>query len=294
MVLLATMSLPTKKSSSSKEQAMKLVLTRYPGGKARLSSWIVGHMPEHRRYVEAYGGAINVLLGKAPADEEFVIEKDLGMATLIRVVKRDVREFADRMSRLTYDRQVYEDARSRLRSGDWSSELDLAGLVYVVRRQSIGGLGGSYSDSTMSDQARRWSNGVSRLPRISERLSRVEVIHGDALEWLDLLDDEDTFVYADPPYPHGTRTCRSLYNHEMGDWAHRRLLRLLGDLHAKVLVSGYDNMIYGHALEGWDFETKEVHLHAALAKEGTIRTEVLWANYALRRHGMRGAPAAAA
>lgn len=83
------------------EESMKhMCLTRYPGGKARLYRWIVGHLPEHRRYVEAYGGAIHVLLGKEPAEEEIVIEKDLGIATLLRVVQDQDRELARRMARL--------------------------------------------------------------------------------------------------------------------------------------------------------------------------------------------------
>jgi DNA adenine methylase len=283
------------KAVTVEEEAMKkMVLTRYPGGKSRLVPWIVGHMPEHRRYVEAYGGAINVLLGKQPAEEEFVIEKDLGMATLIRVVQKHVREFATRMSRLTYHRRIFEEAKGRLRSEDWASEMDLAGLVYVVRRQSIGGQGGSYSHSATKDQAKWWRNGVSTLAAISERLGRVEVLNGDALEWLDLLDDHHTLTYADPPYVHGTRTCLSLYSHEMSDRGHRRLLRLLGDLNGMVLVSGYDNLIYRYGLEGWDFDTRDVRLHAALAEKKTLRTEVLWANYELSPQETRTSIATAA
>ena len=38
---------------------------RYPGSKARLADWIIGHFPEHRSYLEPFLGSGAVSVSKA-------------------------------------------------------------------------------------------------------------------------------------------------------------------------------------------------------------------------------------
>ena len=74
---------------------------RYFGGKWALAPWIIGHMPEHRVYVEPFGGAASVLLRKPRSkieiyndlDDEIVglfriLQNPTQCQTLVRVLKR--------------------------------------------------------------------------------------------------------------------------------------------------------------------------------------------------------------
>nr|WP_256422750.1 DNA adenine methylase [Halobellus rarus] len=42
----------------------------FPGGKSRLSSWILDHVPEHTCFVEVFGGAAGVLVNKDPSTSD--------------------------------------------------------------------------------------------------------------------------------------------------------------------------------------------------------------------------------
>ena len=86
-------------------------------------------------------------------------------------------------------------------------------------------------------------------------------------------DTEDVFIYADPPYLHGTRK-NYLYKHEMKDSDHEELLNLLIAHPGKILLSGYDNDLYNSILSGWKKAQK-----VTTAEGGVRRVETLWMNY---------------
>lgn len=82
-----------------------------------------------------------------------------------------------------------------------------------------------------------------------------------------------TLIYADPPYPHSTRTSRKRYRFEMSDGDHRRLLTLLRSVPAKVMISSYPSALYAEELAGWRCLTFQV------MTRGGPRTECLWCNF---------------
>ena len=49
---------------------------RYPGSKARLADWIIGHFPEHRSYLEPFLGSGAVLFQKPRSSIETVNDLD--------------------------------------------------------------------------------------------------------------------------------------------------------------------------------------------------------------------------
>lgn len=60
---------------------------RYHGGKFRLAPWVMEFFPDHRIYVEPFGGAAGVLIQKPRAYSEVYNDLDGDMVNFFRVVQ---------------------------------------------------------------------------------------------------------------------------------------------------------------------------------------------------------------
>jgi hypothetical protein len=99
----------------------------------------------------------------------------------------------------------------------------------------------------------------------------------DGLEYLELLPPElangATLVYCDPPYMRETRSGGRLYEHEMSDVDHRRLLRWAIAAKCRVMISGYWSELYGSTLRKWRCSRFMAMTRGGLAEE------CVWANF---------------
>ena len=67
---------------------------RYPGSKARLADWIIGHFPEHRSYLEPFLGSGAVLFQKPRSSIETVNDLDGEVINLFDCIRRDPERLA--------------------------------------------------------------------------------------------------------------------------------------------------------------------------------------------------------
>lgn len=66
------------------------------------------------------------------------------------------------------------------------------------------------------------------------------------------LNNRQTFIYIDPPYPMETRRSqRPIYKHEFTVEQHKELLALASTLKCNVMISSYQNKLYDSVLKKW-------------------------------------------
>jgi 16S rRNA G966 N2-methylase RsmD len=113
--------------------------------------------------------------------------------------------------------------------------------------------------------------------------SEFRLLDGDALKLLPslksmvddsyLVDQPETLIYADPPYMMETRKGADIYDFEMDDEAHARLMDIVTKVRCMVMISGYRSPLYDDALSHFtriDYQ--------AQTRRGPV-TESLWMNF---------------
>lgn len=209
----------------------------YPGNKASLSDWIVEHLPQHRLYVEVFGGAAGVLANKPPSHNEVYNDVDEDLVQFFDVLRDRPDELVDWLQRVPYSRQKYDEWVKPWYHEDWRPDdpVKRAGVFFYHRCVAFGGTyqyEPGFATSTTRNQARTFSGQVDRLEDFADRFREVVVENLDWRELLEKYDDPDAVFYLDPPY-YNTR-CR--YRHGRG-FDHEEFAAGLQDIEADWIVS---------------------------------------------------------
>lgn len=259
------------------------------GGKAYYAEWLIERFPDHRVYVEPFGGAANVLLRKPRSEVEVYNDIDDRVVNLFRVI-RDPEQF-ERL-RVLLDLTPY--AR-----GEFASLLDLpptddpvekARRFFAVCRQARGGIGMSKLTKNawatskrtrreMAEPVSKYLSAIDGLEDVAARFRTVMIESRPAIELIHQYDGDDTFFYLDPPYMPETRhgNKATTYAHEMTPGDHAALLDTLLQIKGKAMLSGYAAPLYEEKLNGWRRE--ELKTKAHMSNSGEERVEVIWFNY---------------
>lgn len=252
---------------------------RWFGGKWMLAPWIIGHFPEHRVYVEPFGGAGSVLLRKERAYAEVWNDLDGEVVNLFQVLRSDDAERLVDLVRLTPFAQDEFHAAYALSDDPVERARRLIVRSFMgfgsngCNRQSTGFRANSNRSGTTP--AHDWAGYPDALKLVMERFAGVVISSADATAVIAKHDTPQTLHYIDPPYIHDTRSKPHAhgYAHEMTDTDHAALLDKLQQVEGMVVLSGYPHPLYEAALKGW----KRIE-RAALADGARPRTEVLWLN----------------
>ncbi len=220
------------------------------GGKGNLAKKILKYFPEHKIYVEPFGGGASLLFAKEPSPIEVYNDIDSGLVNFFRVLRdpEKFEQFYKKVCLTPYSREEYYYCRDTWE--DCTDDVERAYRWYVVARMSFGGrFGNSWgfavtnSRRNMASTTSSWLSVIDMLPLIHQRIMRVQIEHKDFREIFKIYDTEDTLYYCDPPYVSFTRRGDG-YKHEMTDDDHKDLVNILLNIKGKAILSGYQNEIY--------------------------------------------------
>jgi DNA adenine methylase len=252
------------------------------GGKDYVAKHIIPLIPPHHRYVEAYCGRASVLLRKRPSAIEIANDLNRELINVYLMLQQHPAEFIRRIRQRSYNERTFKQA---LHFQPGSDPIESAVQYVVKNRFSRGGLG---RDFAWSDRLRggqpgdvnSWTGFLTDLPRLADRLKLVRFECREALDVIQEYDDITTFTYLDPPYLPSTRSARrGVFDHDMTEADHQRLLVAITRCRGKIAVSGYSSALYSKALAGWRKIQFDLPNHSGQGQVKARRTEILWLNY---------------
>lgn len=252
---------------------------------------IIKLFPEHKMYVEGFGGAAHILFKKQPSQIEIYNDIHNGLYLLFKYLRDDnLREELIKKIQLTpYSRQEFMECKKTWRNE--TNELEKIRKFYTATMQSVGGTGEGgwqYSKTLsrrgMSQCVSRWLGNVDdNLVNAIERLREIQIENLDIVQLIDKYNYEDTLFYLDPPYIQDTRSAKKVYEHEMSIDKHKELVNKLLHIKGKVILSGYDHEIYNKLIDkGWEkVLLGEYSKRSQKHNEGELDKgkEFVWVNY---------------
>lgn len=253
---------------------MKAIL-KYPGGKWRISNWIISHFPEHKVYVEPYFGSGAVFFNKEPSYIETINDIDGNIVNLFKVCREFPYELAQLIELTPFSRGEFEDCHEIA----VDDAVERARRTLVRFHQSFGTANAS-KKSWKNVQtyggprcATMWNYLPELVFEVCNRIKDAQIECIDAVKLINRYNDENTLIYCDPPYLQSLRK-RNLYANEMNEEQHIDLLRALKRSKSKVILSGYDSTLYNEMLADWNVDSIET-----TAQMGLHRTEKIWFNF---------------
>ncbi len=264
----------------------KLIAFGWYGGKFSHLPWLLPFIPTCQHYCEPFGGSAAVLLNLPPSPVETYNDIDGEVCNFFRVLRDHKEELIEAVGLTPFSREEF--ALACVIQQDLP-QVERARRFYVRARQVRTGLAqkaslGRWANCKLTSRAgmsgviSRWLGAIEALPKIAERLIRVQIENRPALDVIQLYDSTETFFYCDPPYVHSTRKDSKAYSHEMSDDEHQKLAATLNDAKGKVAISNYDCDLMNELFPSpkwYKVVGKERTNHASKGK----RVEILWTNY---------------
>jgi len=211
----------------------------YPGGKTIYCNEIIDRMPEHRRYVEPFGGSAAVLLNKPKSYIEVYNDLDDDVVQFFRVLREHREELEAWLENTPFSRSIYEDWVTEFYNGHCPDDpVARAGRWFYLRYTQFNGSldrRNGFKTGGKRNEARSFRGSIKDLQTVAGRFSEVTIECQSYKEVLDRYDHSNTLFYLDPPY-YNTGADRDHYR-VGGDFDHEQFVDELQNRKGDWIVS---------------------------------------------------------
>jgi len=261
----------------------KIGTFNYPGGKTTIADWIIQHIPDHKVYVEPFGGSAGVLANKPESPLEVYNDTASLCVDFFRAAKKHPKELQHWVQTTPYSRELFDEYTHRLKQDPPEDIVDRAGMFWYTQFTSFagkgvicggGGLTFSIQRSVSGNKTRQddLMSAADKVSGVCDRFREVQIEHMDFETVFEKYDSPETVFYCDPPY---VDVGDDYYQTGDGGFNHSRFVKCLENAEGFWIVS-YDHNI-PEGLQ--DYPTVNRGKRSTMDKKKEKKTETLIMNY---------------
>jgi len=256
---------------------MKTPITYY-GGKQNLTSELTKLIPNHVQYCEAFVGGGAFLFAKQKSKHEAINDYDSRITNFWEVIQNNFEDFYKMLhKKRLHSEKYYNEAKYILNNQNNYDNVSIAWAFWYGTQVSFGSqiLNGFAFDNRGSS-VKRIQNKIDNFSdEIRKRIQTVEIFTRDAIDFIILKDNENTFFYFDPPYINS-----DCGHYENKKEVYHRLIELLPKLKSKWMLSSFENELTLELRKNYNSKTKIFPLRVDSTRSETkYKTELLVWNY---------------
>lgn len=253
------------------------------GSKALKTNLVIPNLPKTDHYCEPFGGSGAILLNKERSDFEVFNDINERVMNFFKALKDSPEELIEKLQSTPYHEGFFQEAE-KIMNDENSTVVDRAWAFFIRATCSYNSRpDGTFAYATKEirrnrpQTVSRFDYKINNLDDVVDRLRSVQFMNRDALELIEMFDNENMVFYLDPPYPHGVRN-GSGYKHEMSNENHKELLEVLLNVDGYVCLSSFSNPLYEELLSEWmTVDGKEYKTPAS--NDQRTCTERIYMNY---------------
>jgi Site-specific DNA methylase len=255
---------------------------KWVGGKSKMVAKLVPIFPEHKGYVEVFGGAGWMLFGKERSKWEVLNDLDNNLMNLWEVIKNNKDDFISSFDFTLISRKTFNDYKEIYKNKQYIDKIHQAHILYYLLKAGVGASlpdGGGCGFGIAKDSSRlRLEDIESDINTAHERLKKVIIENRDFSDIIKSYDSTDTFFYLDPPY---RNTSRSSYPvGKFGDEMYQKLSESVRNLKGKFLLTINDDEYIRELFKDFNIMNHEVYYSVCKTDNGRQAfSELIITNY---------------
>lgn len=202
-----------------------------------MAPWIIEHFPEHKCYVEVFGGSGAVLVTKPESHTEVYNDLDGDLVQFFEILREREDELVEWLDLTPYAREQHQKWKRAFYDGQRQDDpIERAGRFFYLRYSQYASkyrTSSGFAAAHQRNKARKLRNASKKLHGFAERFKNVQIENLDFSEVIDRYDSDHTFFYCDPPY---VDEGDALYRHD-GNFEHDRFVETLESAEGRWAVS---------------------------------------------------------